>query len=355
MNEADSRHLASLLEARGLEPESRSELADVIILNTCVVRQQAENKIYGRLGSVQALKKERPELIVAVMGCLVGKRQEGELRHRFPYVDIFMPPSDIQPLLDYVDHQLNARAEDMARVHHVALENAALKERYTLPSYEQGVAVTAFVPAVLGCSHACTYCVIPYRRGAERSRPAVEIVNEVTQLAQQGIKEVMLLGQIIDRYGLDCPEEGDLADLLTRVSDIDGIKRVRFLTSHPKWMTDRLIDTVAQNPILCPHFEVPFQAGNDVVLERMKRGYTVEEYRQLIQRIRSKVPNAAIHTDIIVGFPGETREQFMDTYRLLEELQLDMARIAKYSPRPQTLAMRTMEDDVPLDEKKSVE
>lgn len=210
------------------------------------------------------------------------------------------------------------------------------------------------MPIVYGCSHACSFCIIPFRRGVERSRSVGEIVAEVRSLARQGVKEVTLLGQIVDRYGKDIPDGPDLADLLRIVHEVgtaEGISRIRFLTSHPNWMTDKLLDAVAELPAVMPHIEVPVQAGDDEILRRMKRGYTQAQYRALIERIRARIPQVAINTDIIVGFPSETEAQFMQTYQLLEDLRLDKVHIAKYSPRPQTLSERTMPDDVPEAEK----
>jgi len=224
-----------------------------------------------------------------------------------------------------------------------------------LPRHERGQLVTAHVPIVYGCSHACTFCIIPFRRGVERSRSVGEIVAHVRSLGAQGVKEVTLLGQIVDRYGKDIPDGPDLADLLRVTHEIAEeacIERIRFLTSHPNWMTDKLLHTVADLPRVMPHIEVPVQAGDDAVLARMRRGYTTEQYRKLVSKIRKIIPDVAIHTDIIVGFPGETRAQFMGTYNVLEELKLDKAHLARYSPRPQTVSARRMEDDVADEEKR---
>ena len=219
-----------------------------------------------------------------------------------------------------------------------------------LPQNERDL-VSAYVPVVEGCSHACSFCVIPLRRGVERSRHPDEIVAEVRCLARQGVAEVTLLGQIVDRYGKDLNEGTTLSILLRRIHEIEGIDRIRFLTSHPNWMTDELLDTVAELPKVCEHIEVPIQAGDDDVLRQMKRGYTVEKYRHLIHRIRQRIPGVSIATDIIVGFPGETAEQFQRTYQVLDEVRFDVVHIARYSPRPGTVADRRMGDDVPEDEK----
>jgi tRNA-2-methylthio-N6-dimethylallyladenosine synthase len=351
MNVSDSRRLESALEQLGHTPVDRAEDADIIVLNTCVVRQSAENKIYGRLGSLKPLKEQRPQTVIGLMGCFVGVRDPSPLRDRYPWVDVFMPPSNPQPLLD---HLMSRGWSDDGR----AMETAHVMERYRLqngdlilPSRERETLVSAYVSAVLGCSHACSYCIIPHRRGPEHSRPADEVVDEARALAAQGVKEITLLGQIIDRYGLDLPEDVSLPSLLRRLHHIEGLERIRFLTSHPNWMTDELLDAVADLPKVCEHIEVPVQAGDDEVLKRMKRGYTADDYRRLIRRIRRRIPGVSIATDVIVGFPGETEEQFQRTYDLLAELRLDKAHIARYSPRPRTLAARHFEDDVPSEEK----
>jgi len=351
MNTADSRRLASALERVGGTPVERPEDADVVVLNTCVVRQSAEDKVYGRLGSLRPLKARRPGTVIGLMGCLVGVRDPAPLRRRFPWVDVFMPPSEPAPLLKYLAEQGMA---DQDR----ALEAAQAAHRYglqsgdlLLPAHDRDTLVSAYVSVVLGCSHACTYCIIPYRRGPERSRPSEAILAEARALAAQGVKEITLLGQIVDRYGLDLPDRPTLTSLLRRLHDIEGLQRIRFLTSHPNWMTDELLDAVAALPKVCEHIEVPVQAGDDGVLEAMRRGYTSGDYRGLVARIREKIPGASIATDVIVGFPGETEAQFQRTYDLLAELQLDKAHIARYSPRPQTLAARRFPDDVPPEEK----
>ncbi len=356
MNVADSRRLASALERLGYAPADRPEGADVVVLNTCVVRQSAEDRVYGRLGSLKPLKARNPGMVVGLMGCLVGARPAASLCRRFPWVDVLMSPSEPQPLLELLAERGMA---DGGR----ALEAAEAARRYRLqdgdlllPARERGALVSAYVPVVLGCSHACSYCIIPYRRGAERSRPPDEIVAEAKSLAAQGVKEITLLGQIVDRYGLDlrasdCNAPRTLADLLRHIHEIEGLERIRFLTSHPGWMTDELLDAVAELPKVCEHVEVPVQAGDDEVLARMRRGYTAGDYRALIARIRERIPRPSIATDVIVGFPGETESQFQHTYDLLAELRLDKAHIARYSPRPQTLAARRLPDDVPPEEK----
>jgi tRNA-2-methylthio-N6-dimethylallyladenosine synthase len=351
MNEADSRHLSSQLEALGYTNHVAAEEADLVVLNTCVVRQQAEDKAVNQLHRLKHVKTERPDMVVALMGCMVGMKEAPALQKRFPFVDVFMPPSDTEPLLEYLAEQGDYDLLRSFDTREKALRDAIQDEEFSLPSGLRGQSVTANVPVVLGCSHACSFCIIPYRRGAERSKAPDVILREVKTLASQGVKEVMLLGQIIDRYGVDFDDGTDLAGLLTRVAAIPELERVRFLTSHPNWMTDRLIDTVADIDKICPQIEIPVQAGNDEVLANMRRGYTVDDYRRVVDRIRARIPDAAVHTDIIVGFCGETDAQFMDTVQLAEDMQWEKIHLAKYSVRPKTIAARQMPDDVPTDEK----
>ena len=215
-----------------------------------------------------------------------------------------------------------------------------------IPEHERGKLVSAFIPIVYGCSHACTYCIIPYQRGIERSRPVGDIIAEARSLAAQGVKEITLLGQIVDRYGKDIEDGPSLADLLRILNDVEGVERIRFLTSHPNYFGVDIMRAVAELDKVMPHFEVPIQAGDDDVLENMKRGYTQADYRKLIAQIREEVPKCSIATDIIVGFPGETDEQFEHTYQLLADLKMDVAHLARYSPRKGTVSKRRMKDDV---------
>ena len=342
MNVADSERVSSALEHLGYDYTPVIEEADVIVLNTCVVRQSAEEKAYGRLTTLIPVKRERPEVVFSLMGCLVGVKDNPKLRKRFPYVDAFCPPSDPTPLIEYlIDH--NDHSQEQAEI---TRRYAVMDGDLLLPQPIAGKQVIGWIPVVYGCSHACAYCIIPYRRGVERSRPPEEILKEARSLAAQGVKEVTLLGQIVDRYGLDQPGYPTLAALLRQISEIDGIERIRFLTSHPNWMNDELLDSVLELPKVMPHIEIPNQAGDDVVLERMKRGYTADQYRKLVNKIRARIPGVSIATDIIVGFPGETAEQFQNTYDLLEELKLDSVHLARYSPRTGTVSERTMQDDV---------
>jgi tRNA-2-methylthio-N6-dimethylallyladenosine synthase len=355
MNIADSQRLASNLENLGHNAATNAENADILVVNTCVVRQSAEDKAMNRLLMLRAVKEQHPHKIIALMGCMVGVKAPLPLRQKLPFVDVFMPPSDTGPMIDFLHDRMDdselLKYENSLRQMRDAIQDGDLM----LPANDAEKLVSAHVPIVYGCSHACSYCIIPFRRGIERSRRVGEIVAHVRSLALQGVKEVTLLGQIVDRYGKDIPDGPDLSDLLRIVHDVaeeTGLERIRFLTSHPNWMTDKLLDTVAALPRVMPHIEVPVQAGNDEVLANMKRGYTVEQYRRLIDRIRARISGVAINSDIIVGFCGETEQQFMDTYNLLSELKLDKVHLARYSPRHNTVSARNMEDDVPKEEKK---
>lgn len=347
MNEADSSRLARALENLGYDRSSSPEDADVIVLNTCVVRRSAEDKALGRLSSIQPLKKARPERVIALMGCLVGVQGNPALQKRFPWVDVFSAPSDPQPLLDF----LVRRADQPQAQAWRERADEALDAEFGLSAPGQAARVSENLPIVLGCSHACAYCVIPSRRGRERSRDAQKILSEARSLAQSGAREVVLLGQIVDRYGLDLIDGPRLPELLSGVASVPGILRVRFLTSHPNWMTSELLQSVAANPKVMPHIEVPIQAGDDEVLTAMRRGYTQSQYRELIAQIRETIPGVSIGTDIIVGFPGESEAAFLRTYDLLADLKLDVAHLARYSARPNTYSARFLADDVPNEEK----
>jgi tRNA-2-methylthio-N6-dimethylallyladenosine synthase len=349
MNYADARRVATQLEKLGYRATGRAEDADVIVLETCTVRQQSEDKAYNKLHALRALKENDPERTIAVMGCVVGVRGNEKLAKTFPFVDVFMEPaSDGTPLVSHLQQPdvLAIEQEETARRH--ALQDGAV----ILPRQQRNRLVSAPVSVVYGCSHACTFCIIPQKRGKERSRPVGSIVAEVRSLVEQGVKEVVLLGQIVDRYGYDVPDGPDLADLLRAVNDVDGLQRIRFLTSHPSYMSDRILQAVRELPKVMPQIEVPVQAGDDEVLENMRRGYTTGAYCELVHRVRDVIPDAAIHCDIIVGFPGETEEQFQRTYDLLEGLRLDKIHLARYSAREGTVSARSMADDVSDEEKR---
>jgi tRNA-2-methylthio-N6-dimethylallyladenosine synthase len=354
MNFAESRQAAEELGRIGFRQTDRPEAADLILLNTCVVRQSAEDKVVGRLTSLLGLKRRHPELGIALMGCFVNEIPA--LRQRYPWVDAFIKPSDVTAVVEFAQRLVGQR--EGARLP----EGAAPRSQLSVPapaawSVSSSVPpVSTGVPISYGCDHLCTYCIVRLRRGPEVSRPVDEVVAEVRDLTRRGVREVVLLGQNVDSYGRDLdPAAGsngggwrpDLADLLEAVHEVEELERIRFLTSHPADMSGRVIETAARLHRVCEHMEVPVQSGDDAVLRRMGRGYTSAEYRDLVARIRAAMPGVGLATDVIVGFPGESEEQFESTYRLLEELRFDMVHVAAYSPRPGTPAEHLPDDVLP--------
>ena len=333
MNKADSERMGSALEQLGLQTVDHPREADVIVLNSCVVRQNAEDRVVGMMSSLKPVKQRYPDKVLALMGCMVGPKQD-ELRKRFPYVDVFMRPQQFDPLLELLGDRLGVDVDGCVG-----------------PLVPGHPAVTTYVPIIHGCDKFCTFCIIPYRRGREVSRPIEELVRECEMLVARGVKEVTLLGQNVDSYGHDLPGSPDLADLLKAVHEVEGLVRIRFLTSHPNDMSDRIIQAVADLPKVCESINLPFQAGDDQVLAAMRRGYTNAQYRRLVDKVRRTIPGVAMVTDLIVGFPGETAEQFERTVDLVRDIRFDKVHAACYSTRPNTIAARKMEDDVPPEEK----
>jgi len=334
MNKAESQRVADYLELLGYEATPVLWNADLIVLNTCVVRQSAEDKVLGTLGYLKGIKGGNPDLSILVTGCFVDSKID-QLERRFPYVDLFFKPGAYAEVLSWAQKQGVAMSE----------------ARISLPSAKH-VTPTAFVPIIQGCDNFCSYCIVPYRRGREKSRPATEIVRELSELTHCGTKEVTLLGQNVDSYGHDLPTQPDLGDLLTQLNDIDGLARIRFLSNHPKDMSQKLIKTIASLDKVCEHISLPFQAGDNGILKAMRRGYTIEQYRQLVDTVRGYIPEIALSTDVIVGFPGEKEEQFDRTLVFLEEIRFDTVHVAAYSPRPGTIASRKYEDNIPSATKK---
>lgn len=333
MNKADSERLGSALEQLGLHSVAKANDADLVVFNSCVVRQGAEDKVSNNLNLMRPLKKQRPDQVVALMGCMVGPKTD-DLKRQFPHVDLFMRPQQYEPLLNLVGEQLGVDWEGCVG---------------SLAPNQPDVA--CYVPIIHGCDLMCTFCIIPYRRGRQVSRPVDEVVREVELLVQRGVREVTVLGQTVDAYGHDLPEKPDLAHLLTALNDIPGLMRIRFLTSHPTFMSQRIIQSVADLPKVCEHINLPVQAGDDEVLSRMRRPYTSGEYRELVGRIRETIPGVSLSTDLIVGFPGETEDQFQRSIEMVADLRFSKVHGAAYSTRPGTAAHRSMEDDVPQVEK----
>jgi len=338
MNEADSAKVAAMLQEVGYEPTRSEDDADIVVLNSCVVRQAAEDKVAGKLNNLVRLKRERPEVPLVLTGCMVTKQQE-KLKETFPHVDLFFDPSDFDKL-EQVVPELAQLEDDLQQLPH-----------YYLPQQTEGkAAVTAYIPIIYGCNFLCSYCIVPYRRGKETSRPMQEIVQEVERVVATGVREVTLLGQTVNAYGHDLPDHPNLAQLLREVDRVPGLERLRYLTSHPKYMTDELIDTMAELRTTCHHLNLPVQAGDNEVLRRMRRTYTRDLWMERIAYARNRMPDLTVATDIIVGFPGESEEQFMQTFDMLEQTRVDKVHLAMYSPRPGTLSAR-WDDDIPHEEK----
>ena len=341
MNDYDSARIADLLRDRmGLERTERLEEADVVVLNTCSIREKAQEKVFSDLGRIREAKKLRPGMMIAVGGC-VASQEGGKILERAPWVDAVFGPQTMHRLPDML------AARTATGRPQVDVSFPEIEKFDNLPAPEaQGAA--AFVSIMEGCSKYCTYCVVPYTRGEEISRPLVDVLVEVAQLADQGVKEVTLLGQNVNAYRGRTPE-GDTADfamLLDYVSEIEGIERIRYTTSHPREFTQRLIDAYARLPKLVSHVHLPVQAGSDRILSAMKRGYTALEYKSIIRRLKAARPGIAIATDFIVGFPGETAEDFEKTMKLIEDVGFDASFSFIYSPRPGTPAAR-LPDDTP--------
>ncbi|HYB00084.1 MAG TPA: MiaB/RimO family radical SAM methylthiotransferase [Ktedonobacteraceae bacterium] len=387
MNQADSQRIQTMLDELGWE-ETSMDQANLVILNTCSVRKAPEEKAHNQLAQLKHAKAKRSDLLVAMMGCMIGNQKTiDDLSKRYPHIDLFMKveQADILPRfleerwtpisgagcldIEYSSSDEIITIEPIERILPTfATSTNTVGKRTVLPMaitpkpgertahYPTKIdpsvsSPTAWLPIILGCNKVCTYCIVPYRRGRERSRPIEELVSEASALVAKGARELTLLGQTVEAYGMDLPDKPDLAHLMSYLSEIDGLERIRFMTSYPRHMNDDMIERMAALPKVCEHVNIPVQSGDDATLQRMKRGYTVDEYRYRIQRLRALWPDVSLSTDIIVGFSGETEEEFQHTLDLLEEIRFDVVHVAAYSVRPGTVAAR-WEDDVPLAEKK---
>tara|TARA_B100002052_G_scaffold106247_1_gene97890 strand:+ start:553 stop:1875 length:1323 start_codon:yes stop_codon:yes gene_type:complete len=335
MNKADSERMAGILEAMGYREASTELQADLVLYNTCSIRDNAEQKVYSYLGRQAQRKRGNPNLTLIVAGC-VAQQEGASLLRRVPELDLVMGPQHANRL-ETLLQQVDSGQQVVATEEHHILEDITTARRDSN--------ICGWVNVIYGCNERCTYCVVPSVRGKEQSRLPEAIRFEMEGLAAQGYKEITLLGQNIDAYGRDLPgitpegrRQHTLTDLLQHVHDVEGIQRIRFATSHPRYFTERLIHACADLPKLCEHFHIPFQSGDNDVLRRMARGYTVERYKRIIDRIRERMPDAAISADVIVGFPGETDAQYRHTLQLVEEIGFDQVNTAAYSPRPNTPA-----------------
>lgn len=347
MNNRDSEAIFCLLEDCGMSPAGSEEEADIIILNTCSVRETAENKAIGKAGTLVRLKRSNPDLILAIVGCM-AQNHGAELFRKIPHLDIVAGTDQLDKLPAILEE---AAAGKRGRVE---IESTGTLGN-ELTGHRNG-GVSAFVSVMRGCNQYCSYCIVPYVRGREKSRPITEVVKEVEELVENGCREAFLLGQNITAYGLaemssrnidsGASNVSPFADLLEAVNEVPGLFRIRFTSPHPRYMNDRFVEAAARADKVCESFHIPLQSGSDRILERMRRGYWKEDYRVGINKLRKAIPNITFSTDIIVGFPGETEDDFNATREIMEEIGFDMAYIYKYSPRPGTKAAG-WEDDVP--------
>jgi tRNA-2-methylthio-N6-dimethylallyladenosine synthase len=334
MNVADSRRLAESLEGQGFVAAEHPGQADVVVLYSCVVRQGAEDRVHGQLHALSKMKAARPGLKVVVAGCV---SDIPDWRARYPFVDLIAEPGQDLTVRDRLMDLL-----DLSERYRLEPEHAV-----RLPGISEGVTIHQ------GCNRSCTYCIVPSTRGGERSRPPLVVVDEVRQLVARGTREVVLLSQIVERYGRDLRPRVLLSELLRMLNDeVSGLERIRFLTSYPGDFGRDLIDAVADLPKVCEDVNLPIQSGDDAVLRRMRRGYVVDHYRELIGKLRARMPEIGLQTDVIVGFPGETETEFLNTLRMLEEFRFDVVHVAMYSPRRGTVSAETMVDDIPRQEKR---
>lgn len=341
MNESDSERYAGQLESLGYRRTEDMDMADVVLLNTCCVRETAEGKILGKIGELKHVKQHNPNLIIAVTGCMAQEWQD-RLFERAPHIDLVIGTHNIHKLIELI-------RERQATSGHYLEADMTMPAFHDLPT-KRFQKFFAWVPIMNGCNKFCTYCIVPYVRGREVSRPIADIVREIEEIAKEGYKEITLLGQNVNSYGLDLKDGTDFSALLQAVDRIDGIERVRYMTSHPKDMTFAMIDAIADSKKVVNHMHLPIQSGSDELLKKMNRGYTVDQYMELVEYARKRIPDLVLTTDIIVGFPGETEEMFCQTLDLLKRVQYDMAYTFIYSPRTGTPAAK-MDHQIPQEEK----
>jgi tRNA-2-methylthio-N6-dimethylallyladenosine synthase len=345
MNENDSEKLAGVLEEEGYQPATELEDADIIILNTCCVRENAELKVFGKIGQLKQFKRENPELIIGICGCMMQEDHVvEEIKEKYSHVDLVFGTHNIH----HFPQLLQEAKQDKNPLVEVWDDSKELISDMPVQRTDEH---KAKVTIIYGCDNYCTYCIVPYVRGQERSRPAEDIIQSIRDLVADGVKEVMLLGQNVNSYGMDLNRDIDFADLLEEINQINDLERIRYMTPHPRDFTDKLIDAMSNLDKVCEQFHIPVQSGSNRILKEMNRGYTREDYIELINKIRAKNPNAAISTDTIIGFPGETEEDFQKTIELYNELQFDMAYTFKYSKRSGTPAAKR-ENQIPEELKK---
>jgi len=330
MNKHDSERIAGILKEENYSLTNNIEKADMILLNTCSVREKAEQKVYSQLGRLKKLKEKSPHLIIGVCGCIAQKEKK-RILDKVPFVDLIFGTHNI-PNLPQLLHNFKDRNEKV-----VEILDESVDLNFSSPIYRESK-IQAWVSIMHGCNNYCSYCVVPYTRGREKSMLSSLILDECARLSNEGYKEVTLLGQNVNSYGNDIKGEGDFADLLEKLNQIDGLERIRFITSHPKDISEKLIERISTLPKVCEHLHLPIQSGSDRILVKMNRGYTAENYLEIITKLRSLIPDIGLTTDIIVGFPGEKEDDFQLTKRLLQDIKYDTIFLFKYSPRPETKA-----------------
>ncbi len=334
MNENDSEKIAGMLEMEGYTKAANIENTDILVINTCSIRENANNRFFGNLGSFKTIKKEKPDMILAVCGCMMQQEEIVDIiRNKYRYVDIIFGTHNLYKFPQLLNERINGKKpvyeiiKDTSVIH----EEIPIKHEYNHKAY---------VSITFGCDNFCTYCIVPYTRGREKSRTSENILNEVKSLANKGCKEIMLLGQNVNSYGKGLNEDIDFSKLLRRLNEIDGIQRIRFMTSHPKDLSDKMIDAIEECDKVCKNIHLPLQSGSNSILKAMNRKYTKEHYLSLIDKLRDKIPDITISTDIIVGFPSETEEDFMHTLDVVEKVKYDSAFTFIYSPRNGTIAAK---------------
>lgn len=337
MNVSDAERMEGELKSLGYMRTNEAESASLIILNTCCVRETAEDKIYGKIGEIKSLKRRKPALIFGITGCMAQKEGEALIK-RAPHIDFVLGTNKLDVLKNTI---ASLEEEKASRLVDTDLDDKHIAENVAV---SRGSSLTAWVPVMYGCNNFCTYCIVPYVRGRERSRLPEDIIAEVKGAVKDGFKEITLLGQNVNSYGKD-HKKADFADILRMVDEVEGIERVRFMTSHPKDLNERVINAVKEGEHICEHFHLPVQYGSDSILKAMNRVYTTAQYKELVQKIRSAVPTATLTTDLIVGFPGETEEDFAATLDFLREIRYDAAYTFLYSKRSGTPAA-TMDNQV---------
>ena len=339
MNESDTERINGQLEELGYQPAKKMDDADIIIMNTCSIRQNAEEKVYGKIGEIKKLKEKNPRLLLGIAGCM-AQENKGKLIERMPIIDFVIGPYHIHDLKDIISNE-NAKGSHVVKTE---------RNPHSVSDYSDLKAVRkshifAWIPIMQGCNKFCTYCIVPYTRGRELSRPVEAICKEIQELANEGYKEVTLLGQNVNSYGLDFRNGTDFGTLIRAIDKIDGIERVRYMTSHPRDMTYDMVDAMAASPKVVRHMHLPVQHGSTEMLKAMNRGYTIERFKELVAYVREKMPDIALTTDLITGFPGETEEMHQETVKLLKEIRFDSCYTFIYSPRKGTPAAR-MENQI---------